>query len=84
MEKEIKVFFCRFNDPYYIKLEKIELIVRLTDSKNYEAVLNELREYANEVNQEFVRKVIKAICSILMNQEKAIEKYRLIILTSPY
>jgi len=74
MEKEIKVFYCKFNDPYYIKLEKIELIVKLTDNKNYESVLNELREYASEVNQEFVRKVIKSICSILINLEKALDK----------
>lgn len=33
-EKEVRVFFCNFQDPLYVKLAKLELMVRLADLKN--------------------------------------------------
>jgi vesicle coat complex subunit len=33
-EKEVRVFFCNFNDPLYVKLAKLDLIVKLADLKN--------------------------------------------------
>ena len=29
LENEIKVFFCKYNDPIYVKMEKLEIIIRL-------------------------------------------------------
>ena len=29
LENEIKSFFCRYNDPLYVKLEKLEIMIRL-------------------------------------------------------
>ena len=73
LEKEIKVFFCKFTDPYYIKLEKLEILIRLCDQKNYEVVVNELSEYANEVDADFVRRSIKAIGKIAIKFEKSVD-----------
>ena len=33
-EKEVRVFFCNFQDPLYVKVAKLELMVRLADLKN--------------------------------------------------
>jgi len=34
IEKEIKFFFCNFNDPIYIKTMKIEILIRLANVDN--------------------------------------------------
>ena len=45
-DSNIKVFFCKFNDPLYLKLEKIEILVKVVDDKNAESVLTELQDYS--------------------------------------
>ena len=47
LDKDVKVFFCNHDDPYYVKLEKLDILTKLSDSKNYEVVLNELFEYSS-------------------------------------
>lgn len=44
LKKDITVFFCKYNDPIYIKLSKLEVLYRLADSTNITLVLPELRE----------------------------------------
>ncbi|KAI9295441.1 putative beta-adaptin [Neoconidiobolus thromboides FSU 785] len=61
LKEEIKVFFCKYNDPIYVKLAKLEIIFRLATSANVGQVLNELVEYASEVDVDFVRKSVRAI-----------------------
>jgi AP-1 complex subunit beta-1 len=38
LEHEIKVFFCKYNDPIYVKMEKLEIIIRLASDRNVEQV----------------------------------------------
>lgn len=57
----MRVFFCKYNDPVYVKLEKIDILVKVADKKNVESILNELKEYANDMDMELVRKSVKAI-----------------------
>ncbi|KAJ1929683.1 beta-adaptin [Tieghemiomyces parasiticus] len=66
LSKEMRVFFCKYNDPLYVKYEKLDIMVRLGNEKNFDHLLAELKEYANEVDVDFVRKAIKAIgfCAI--------------------
>ena len=45
-ENNVRVFFCKFNDPVYVKLEKIDILIKVADEKNAEIILNELKEYA--------------------------------------
>lgn len=74
LEKETKVFFCKFNEPYYIKIEKLEILLKLSDVKNYEIVLNELSEYANEVDPDYIRRVVKVIGKIAIKVDKSVDK----------
>ena len=34
LKNEIKVFFVKYNDPIYIKLEKLDIMIRLTSQSN--------------------------------------------------
>ena len=74
LEKEIRVFFVKFNDPYYVKLEKLHILTKLCESRNFEIVINELNEYAHEVDPEFSRKALKDIGKICMKVDKAADK----------
>lgn len=52
-----QVFFCKYNDPIYVKLEKLDIMIALASERNIDQVLLELKEYATEVDVDFVRKV---------------------------
>jgi len=45
LQDEMKVFFCEYNDPIYVKLAKLEVMVRKANAANVELVLSELKEY---------------------------------------
>lgn len=74
LESEIKVFFCKYNDPIYVKMEKLETIIRLVNDRNIDQVLLELKEYAQEVDVEFVRKAVRAIGRCAIKLERAAER----------
>ena len=57
----VKVFFCKYNDPPYVKLEKLDIMTRLAREANIDALLLEWREYASEVDVDFVRKAVRCI-----------------------
>jgi len=58
---EMRVFFIKYNDPIYVKMEKLEIMIMLASERNIEQVLNEFKEAASEVDIEFVRKAVRAI-----------------------
>mmetsp|Transcript_2637 Transcript_2637/g.3600 ORF Transcript_2637/g.3600 Transcript_2637/m.3600 type:complete len:910 (+) Transcript_2637:40-2769(+) len=74
LEHEIKVFFCKYNDPIYVKMEKLEIIIRLASERNVDQVLLELKEYATEVDVDFVRRAVRAIGRCAIKLEKATER----------
>ena len=45
LKNEMKVFFVKYNDPIYVKLEKLDIMIRLTNANNIAQVLSELKEY---------------------------------------
>jgi len=45
LRNDIRVFFCKYNDPIYVKVTKLELIFMLATENNIKEVLAELREY---------------------------------------
>lgn len=49
-------------------------MVRIVNSKNYESVLEEIKEYLNEVDSEFVKKCISAVGKIAIRYEKSVDK----------
>jgi vesicle coat complex subunit len=73
-DKEVRVFFCSFQDPLYIKLEKLELLVRLADLRNIDLLLSEFKEYAQEIDVVFARKAISSVGRIAVKLEDAAER----------
>ena len=71
-ENNIKMFYCKFNDPVYVKLEKIEILVKVADKNNSEQILQELKEYSNDVDMEMVTAAVKAIGNIVIKVEQSV------------
>lgn len=44
LRNDIRVFFCKYNDPIYVKVTKLELIYMLASEDNINEVLAELKE----------------------------------------
>ena len=44
LKNDVKVFFCKYNDPIYVKLAKLEIMYRLARAENANEVLTELQE----------------------------------------
>lgn len=74
LNKELRVFFCKYNDPPYVKFQKLEIMVRIANDRNVDQFLAELKEYALEVDMDFVRRAIKAIGQVAIKIESASEK----------
>ncbi|CAD0083293.1 unnamed protein product [Aureobasidium vineae] len=74
LSKEMRVFFCKYNDPPYLKFQKLQIMVRIANDSNVEQLLAELKEYAMEVDMDFVRRAIKAIGQVAIKIENACEK----------
>ncbi|KAL9127120.1 MAG: hypothetical protein Q9217_003946 [Psora testacea] len=71
LRNDIRVFFCKYNDPIYVKVTKLELIFMLASENNIPEVLTELREYATEIDVHFVRKSVRAIGKLAIKIEPA-------------
>ncbi|QSS62748.1 adaptor protein complex AP-1 [Histoplasma capsulatum] len=71
LRNDIRVFFCKYNDPIYVKVTKLELIFMLATKENISVVLTELREYATEIDVHFVRKAVRAIGKLAIKIESA-------------
>jgi AP-1 complex subunit beta-1 len=80
LRNEVKHFFCKYNDPIYVKMEKLEIMIRLAANENVEQVLMEFKEYASEVDVEFVRKAVRAIGRCAIKLEKAAERCMKVLL----
>ena len=55
-------------------MEKLEIIIRLAREKNIDQVLLEFKEYATEVDVEFVRRSLRAIGRCAIKLERAAER----------
>jgi AP-1 complex subunit beta-1 len=74
LSHEVRVFFCKYNDPIYVKVEKLEIMVRLANDNNVDQVLLEFKEYATEVDVDFVRRSVRAIGRCAVAIEAAAER----------
>ena len=74
LKHEMKVFFVKYNDPIYVKLEKLDIMIRLASQSNIAQVLSELKEYATEVDVDFVRKSVRAIGRCAIKVEASAER----------
>lgn len=71
---EIRVFVCKYNDPPYVKNEKLAIMVMLAQESNLDQLLAELKEYASEVDMDFVRRAIRAIGQCAIKLDEAAER----------
>ncbi|SHO78318.1 Similar to S.cerevisiae protein APL2 (Beta-adaptin subunit of the clathrin-associated protein (AP-1) complex) [Malassezia sympodialis ATCC 42132] len=74
LQNELRVFFCKYNDPPYVKAEKVDVMIKLAKESNVDMLLSELKEYATEVDVEFVRRAIRAIGQCAIAIEAAAER----------
>jgi len=74
LDKDFKFFFVQYNDPIYVKLEKLDILYKLCDNKNYESIIKEFTSYAmTEINSELIRKSVKFIGQIGYKYEKSVD-----------
>ncbi|KAI3405633.2 APL2 [Candida oxycetoniae] len=74
LSKELRVFFIKYSDPLYLKLEKLEIMIRLANESNSELLLGELREYAMEFEPALVTKAIKSIGAVAIKLSGSVIK----------
>ena len=74
LDKDFKFFFVQYNDPIYVKLEKVDILYKLCDNKNFEAIIKEFTSYSlTELNAELVHKSIRYIGYIGYKFEKSLD-----------
>ncbi|KAL1923980.1 uncharacterized protein VTP21DRAFT_7015 [Calcarisporiella thermophila] len=74
LRNDLRLFFCKYDDPIYVKLAKLEIMFRLANAENVEQVLSELKEYAVEIDVDFVRKSVRSIGRLAVKIESAAER----------
>lgn len=72
LSTEVTIFFCKYDDPLYMKLAKLDVILSLVNTQNVGKVLEEVFDYAQQTDVEFVRKSIRAIGKIAVQFESAV------------
>lgn len=74
LSKNIQAFFCKYNDPFYVKMEKLELLISLATPRHIERVLSEFKEYAVQADVPFVRASVRAIARCAIKLETAADR----------
>lgn len=74
LTNEMRVFFCKYNDLPYVKAEKVDVMIKLAREENVDMLLSELKEYASEVDVDFVRRAIRAIGQCAIKIDAAAER----------
>ncbi|KAK9471678.1 adaptin N terminal region-domain-containing protein [Dipodascopsis tothii] len=74
LQHEIRVFFCKYNDPIYVKVTKLEIIFLLATEHNIGAVLREVKDYSSEIDVQFARKAVRAIGKLAIKIETAAQR----------
>ncbi|XP_063934700.1 AP-1 complex subunit beta-1-like [Zophobas morio] len=74
LQREIKSFFVKYNDPPYVKLEKLKIMMLLASEYNVAQILSELKEYSTEVDVDFVRKAVNSIGQCAIKIESCAER----------
>lgn len=54
-------FFCRQNEPSYIKSLKLEILTAIADETNAYEIATELSEYVNDIDEQLARDAVKAV-----------------------
>jgi len=60
-------FFCRQNEPSYIKSLKLEILAAVADSDNAHAIITELSEYVGDIDEQLAREAVRAVGRIALD-----------------
>ena len=63
---EYKHFFCRFDEPPFVKNLKIEILSKIAIESNLQSILSELNEYITDINISFACKSVSSIATIAL------------------
>jgi vesicle coat complex subunit len=66
LARETQTFFCKYNEPSYVRLQKLDILVRICSPANAQLILDELEEYCNSVDVGFVRKTVRTLGQIAL------------------
>ncbi|EMR08145.1 hypothetical protein PNEG_03582 [Pneumocystis murina B123] len=73
-ENNIDIFFCKYNDPLYIKLAKLEIITKIANKENIDSIISELKDYTAEIDKNFVKKSIQSVGILAIKFESITER----------
>ncbi|CAG9316259.1 unnamed protein product [Blepharisma stoltei] len=65
-ENDYKNFFCKYDEPTYIKFLKIDILKMIATENNLNDIVNELCAYVTDVNIEMSKQSIRGIATIAM------------------
>jgi AP-1 complex subunit beta-1 len=74
LSNDIRVFYCKYNDPIYVKMEKLEVMIMLANARNIDQVIQEFKDSASEVDVDFVRKAVRSIGRCAIKLEEAADR----------
>lgn len=59
-------YICNYSDPMYIRIEKMEIMYRMTSERNAKQVMNEFYEYHKDLNTDYVKNALDYIAKICL------------------
>lgn len=69
----VKSFFVNYNDPCYVKSEKVILMLKICDEASTKFIINEFVEYSYDPNAEFARLSFQALWKLALKHESALQ-----------
>lgn len=70
---EFKQFFCRYNDPSYLKTVKLDILTLIVRDETVEQIVAEMSEYVTDVDTAIARASIRAIGAIGLKSDRHAE-----------
>ena len=64
-------FFCRQNEPSYIRSLKLEILAAIADETNAYEIATELTEYVNDPDEQLAREAVRAVGRIAIEVRPA-------------
>eukprot|EP01024_Parvocaulis_polyphysoides_P068390 TRINITY_DN8327_c0_g2_i4.p1 TRINITY_DN8327_c0_g2~~TRINITY_DN8327_c0_g2_i4.p1 ORF type:complete len:857 (-),score=130.54 TRINITY_DN8327_c0_g2_i4:140-2344(-) len=71
---DAKAFFLKYNDPPYVKIGKLDILMRLISPDNVDQVLLELQSYALDVDRSIVNRAVRVISVCAVNLDTEAQK----------
>ena len=59
-------FYCRQNEPSYLKMIKLEILSAVADETNAYEIATELTEYVNDIDEPLARAAVRAVGRIAL------------------